>query len=79
MFLIDKKSNSINQSLALVLGLYKHPNTKGFLLKLLQSEDELTKEFETDSLLKLYRPDIEKTLLDMNDPIIKRTIDEWNN
>lgn len=79
LFLLDKGSNSINQSLALALGLYKHPNTKGILLKLLLTEDELTKEFATDSLLKLYRPDIEKTLLDMNDPIINKTIDEWNN
>ena len=79
IFLLDKGSNSINQSLALALGLYKHPNTKGILLKLLETEDELTKEFATDSLLKLYRPDIEKTLLDINDPIINRTIDEWNN
>lgn len=77
LFLLDKKSNSINQSVALALGMYRHKNTRAILLKLLTSNDDDTKEFATDSLLKLYGQEIERTLIEMNDTIINKAIDEW--
>jgi hypothetical protein len=77
LFLLDKKSDSINQSLALALGMYRHKNTQAILLKLLKSNDNDTKEFVTDSLLKLYGQEIEKTLIEMDDSVINKAIDEW--
>lgn len=76
-FLLGKKSDSINQSVALALGMYRHKNTRAILLKLLTSNDDDTKEFATDSLLKLYGQEIEKTLIEMNDTAINKAIDEW--
>lgn len=77
LFLLNKKSDSINQSVALALGMYRHKNTRAILLKLLTSNDDNTKEFATDSLLKLYGQEIEKTLIEMNDTVINKAIDDW--
>jgi hypothetical protein len=77
LFLLDKKSDSINQSVALALGMYRHKNTRTILFKLLTSNDDNTKAFATDSLLKLYGQEIVNTLIEMNDTVIKKAIDEW--
>jgi hypothetical protein len=76
-FLLEKKSNSINQSLALTLGVFKHKNTKSLLIQLLKSGDEDTRDFSTESLLNLYGKEIETFLIEQNDPIIQQSIDAW--
>jgi hypothetical protein len=77
IFLLNKKSNQVNQSLALALSVFKHRNTKGILLGLLKSADDDTKEFAADSLLKLYGLEIKAFLLEMKDPIIDRAVNEF--
>lgn len=77
VFLLDKNSNSINQSVALALGMFRHKNTKAILLGLLKSKDNETKEFATDSLLNIYGQEIEEKLTEMNDSIIMNAINEW--
>ncbi|MCA6364242.1 MAG: HEAT repeat domain-containing protein [Bacteroidetes bacterium] len=77
LFLLDRKSDSINQSVALALGMYRHKNTRPILLELLKSADVTTKEFAADSLLKLYGKDIEKMLVEMNDYAINYVVEEW--
>lgn len=77
LFLLEKKSMSINQSVALALGKYRHKNTKEILLQLIAINDNDTKKFSTYSLLGLYGQEIQKTLIDMNDSIINKVIDEW--
>jgi len=59
LFLFDKKSDSINQSVALALGMFRHKNTRAILLNFLTSNDDDTKEYAADSLLKLYGQEIE--------------------
>ena len=78
LFLIDRQSKSINQSFALALGAYKHKNTKPILLELIKSEDENTREFSADSLLKLYGNDIVDELTLLNDKAINQALDDWN-
>lgn len=77
LFLIDKYSNSVNQSVALALGMYRHKNTRAILLSLLSGNDNDTKKFATESLLKLYGQEVEKTLIEMNDEEINKIIDRW--
>ncbi|MBX3164173.1 MAG: hypothetical protein KF900_06795 [Bacteroidetes bacterium] len=77
LFLLDKKSNSVNQSVALALAMYRHKNTRAVLLQLLTSNDNDTKEFAAGSLLKLYGQEIENTLTQMNDWVINNAIKEW--
>lgn len=77
LFLLDKHSDSINQSVALTLGSYKHKNTRSILFKLLTSNDVVTKEFATDSLLKLYGQDVEAAMMELNDNVINKAIENW--
>ena len=77
LFLLDKKSNSINQSVALALGMFKHKSTKSILLNLLISANDDTKAYATDSLLKLFGSEIENILVEKNDMVINKIINEW--
>lgn len=77
VFLLEKKSDSINQSVALTLGMFRHKNTRSVLLRLLTGNDCVTKEYATESLLNLYGTEIEQTLTEMNDPIISKAIGKW--
>ncbi|MHA4808984.1 hypothetical protein ACX0G9_12800 [Flavitalea flava] len=77
LFLLERKSNSINQSLALALGAFRHENTKKVLQQLLKSTDEDTREFSTDSFLNLYGIEAEIFLKKLNDPAINQAIEEW--
>jgi len=79
LFLLNKNSDSINQSVALTLGSYKHKNTRSFLFKLLASKDDDTKEYATESLLKLYGQEVESALIEMNDNVINKAIEYWKN
>jgi hypothetical protein len=76
-FLLNKNSNQVNQSLALTLGVFKHRNTKGILLGLLKSVDDDTKEYAADSLMKIYGLAIKTFLLETNDPVICKAVDEF--
>lgn len=77
LFLLDKKSDFINQSVALTLRSYRHKNTRAVLLKLLTNNVDGTKELATYSLLDLYGQEIEKQLIEMNDAVINKAIAEW--
>lgn len=77
LFLLERNSPSIDQVVAATLSVYRHKNTRGILLGLLNSSDDDTREFASDSLLQLYGQDVEQELLARNDVIINRTIDEW--
>jgi len=77
LFLLDRKSDTVNQSMALALGKFRHKNTKPLLLDLLKNADEDTREFAADSLLELYKQDIEPLLTSMNDEAINKAIQEW--
>jgi hypothetical protein len=77
LFLLERKSNSINQSLALALRVFRHENTKKILEQLLESKDEDTREFSADSLLTLYGVEVETFLKRMNDPVIHQAIEDW--
>jgi hypothetical protein len=77
VFLLDKRSDDINQSFASALGSFKHKNTRGLLMNLLDEIDELTKTLATFSLLKLYGHEIEKVLVKRNDEVINEAIKEW--
>jgi hypothetical protein len=77
LFLLERKSDSVNQSLAMALGAFRHKNTKKILEQLLESKDEATKEFSTYSLLDLYGREAETFLKKMNDPVIHQAIEEW--
>jgi hypothetical protein len=49
LFLLDRKSDSVNQSLAMALGAFRHENTKKILQQLMESKDEDTREFSAYS------------------------------
>ncbi len=76
-FLLERKSDSINQSLAMALGVFRHENTKKVLEQLLESKDEVTREFSAYSLLDLYGGEAETFLKMLNDPVIQQAIEEW--
>jgi hypothetical protein len=77
LFLLERKSDSVNQSLAMALGAFRHENTKKILEQLLESKDEDTREFSAYSLLDLYGREAETYLKKMNDPVIYQAIEEW--
>jgi hypothetical protein len=77
LFLLERKSDSVNQSLAMALGAFRHENTKKILEQLLESKDEETREFSAYSLLDLYGREAETYLKKMNDPVIYQAIEEW--
>jgi len=77
LFLLDRKSDSINQSVALALGKFRHKNTKNILLELLKSTDDDTREYAADSLLELYNQAVEQVLSDMHDEAINQALASW--
>lgn len=77
LFLLEKNSTEIDQSLALSLSLFKHKNARPMLLTLLASKDKKTKAYAADSLLTLYGEEIENALMEMNDPEITQVLEEW--
>jgi hypothetical protein len=79
VFLLERKSDRVDQSLALTLQAFRHKNTSGILLKLLESGNDDTREFSAISLLDLYGKDAQMTLKNITDPIIQRVVEEWGN
>lgn len=77
LFLLDKKSISIDQEIALTLKMFKHKATKAILIRLLDKDDSDTREFAADSLLELYGKDAEKILNGYNDEAIQTSISKW--
>jgi hypothetical protein len=77
LFLLEKKSTSIDQEIALTLKMFKHKETKAILLNLLDKNDRDTKEFAADSLLELYGKDAEQILNEYNDEAIQTSISDW--
>jgi hypothetical protein len=77
LFLLERKSDSINQSLAMALSAFRHENTKKVLEQLLESKDADTREFSAYSLLDLYGVEAETFLKKLNDSVIQQAIEEW--
>jgi hypothetical protein len=77
LFLLEKKSTSIDQEIELTLKMFKHKETKAILLNLLDKNDRDTKEFAADSLLELYGKDAEQILNEYNDEAIQTSISDW--
>lgn len=77
LFLLDKKSTSIDQEIALTLKMFKHKAAKAILLQLLDKDDSDTREFAAESLLNLYGKDVEQTLKDYKDDTIQTAINDW--
>ncbi len=77
VFLLQRRSVSVNQYLALALRAFKHKNSKQILFGLLSESDDDTREFAADSLLELYGRQIEKQLIEMNDNSVNKAINDW--
>jgi hypothetical protein len=77
VFLLDKKSASIDQEIALTLAMFRHKNSKNILKNLLENPDDDTREFAADSLLELYGKDIEQYLDKFDDAVIKIVLKDW--
>ncbi len=77
LFLLNTNSPMIEEEYAIALKKFRHKNTKGILLDLLQKENADTREYAADSLLQLYGTEAAKLLLPMQDAAIQTAIKDW--
>jgi len=77
LFLLDKKSVSIDQEIALTLKKFRHKNTRTMLQTLLAKPDNDTREFAAASLIELYGQEVEPYLEKFNDEAIRTALNEW--
>lgn len=77
LFLLDKNSIDIDQSMAIALKMFRHKETRPLLLQLLNKEDDDTREFAANSLLELYGQEVVNMLVERNDQAIETALKDW--
>ena len=77
LFILDKNSISLDQEIALTLGVFRHKNTRPILKILLEKPDDDTREFAADSLLELYGKEAEQYIVGFKDTAIQTALKEW--
>lgn len=79
VFLLERNNPEIDRMFALALKSFRHKDSRELLIKLLDSNDNETVEYASDSLLELYGNDGLKILANYDKTPILTATNDWKN